>query len=188
MLALLRQSSRTCQHRVFRSAAEQDGGNATTMRYLVEVRDSLPVFSFSPPTVAKSQRSDKGRLHQLRRCIQILKQLLYRATCIDDVMKDDSHTLSHYFGLSLIYNSSKAMIDLYDRSSRRPLCLPKLWLVEDLLEKEIRRCKTAHEYTKLLSHPVLRVCPFLVSFKRRLKLFDRIVSKACEVTYFDSFY
>jgi hypothetical protein len=28
----------------------------------------------------------------------------------------------------------------------------------------------------LLSTPVLRVCPFLVSFKRRLTLFERIVS------------
>jgi ubiquitin-protein ligase E3 C len=67
------------------------------------------------------------------------------------------------------------MRDLYDRSSRRPISTPKLWLIEDLLEKEIRKSKTEGDYAKLLKTPVLRMCPFLVSFKRRLKLFDRIV-------------
>jgi ubiquitin-protein ligase E3 C len=51
-----------------------------------------------------------------------------------------------------------------------------LWLIEDLLDKDIKRCKTAAQYEGLLSSPVLRVCPFLVSFKRRLKLFERIVT------------
>lgn len=68
------------------------------------------------------------------------------------------------------------MRDLYDRSSRRPLCIPKAWLVDDLLDKELKQCKTASQYTSLLATPVLRVCPFLVSFKRRLKLFERIVT------------
>jgi ubiquitin-protein ligase E3 C len=68
------------------------------------------------------------------------------------------------------------MRDLYDRSSRRPLCVPKGWLIEDLLDKELKQCKTASQYEALLALPVLRVCPFLVSFKRRLKLFERIVT------------
>jgi len=113
-------------------------------------------------------------VHQLRRCIQVLKKLLYRACCIDDCSAEA--TESNYGGLALISASSKTMRDLYDRSSRRPLCVPKLWLVPDLLEKEIRQCKTYRDYVSLLSSPVLRVCPFLVSFKRRLKLFERIVT------------
>lgn len=44
------------------------------------------------------------------------------------------------------------------------------------MEKEIRRCKTYDDYVALLSAPVLRVSPFLVSFKRRLKIFERIVT------------
>ena len=120
-------------------------------------------------------------LHQLRRCIQTLKKLLYRACCLDDtdhVDENDSKDIlrSNYFGLSLVYASSRTMRDLYDRSSRRPFCVPKLWLVEDLMEKEIRRCKTYDDYVALLSAPVLRVSPFLVSFKRRLKIFERIVT------------
>ena len=35
--------------------------------------------------------------------------------------------------------------------------------------------KTEHDFVRLLNTPVLRVCPFLVSFKRRLRLFERIV-------------
>lgn len=116
--------------------------------------------------------------HQLRRSILLLKQLLYRACCTDAVITEAVCTgwESNHFGLALISAASKTMRDLYDRSSRRPLCVPKLWLVEDLLEKDIRQCKSHHEFVSLLSAPVLRVCPFLVSFKRRLKLFERIVT------------
>jgi hypothetical protein len=119
-------------------------------------------------------------LHQLRRCIQTLKQLLYRASCVDDAFRAENsqggtRMESNYFGLALVQASSRTMRDLYDRSSRRPLCVPKLWLVEGLMENDIRRCKTHDQYVALLSAPVFRVCPFLVSFKRRLVLFDRIV-------------
>ena len=122
--------------------------------------------------------------HQMRRCILLLKKLLYRATCVDDIKATNDGSISassysaetNYFGLALISAASKTMRDLYDRSSRRPLCPPKLWSIEDLLEKDIRRCKTREEYASLLSLPVLRVCPFLVSFKRRLRLFERIVA------------
>jgi ubiquitin-protein ligase E3 C len=113
-------------------------------------------------------------LHQVRRCIQVLKTLLYRACCID--VENPLDFASNYVGLSLISASAKTLRDLYDRSSRRPLCLPNLWIVDDLMEKEIRRCKSYDEYSKLLSAPVLRICPYLVSFKRRLKLFERIVT------------
>lgn len=113
-------------------------------------------------------------LHQLRRCIQVLKKLLHRACCLDLPKEED--TPSQYLGLSLISASAKVMRDLYDRSSRKPLCLPKLWIIDDLLECEIRRCDSFDDYERLLSLPVLRICPFLVSFKRRLKLFERIVT------------
>jgi ubiquitin-protein ligase E3 C len=112
-------------------------------------------------------------IHQIRRCIQLLKKLLYRACCLDDLSTVQSST---YFGLALITASSKAMKDLYDRSSRRPLCTPKLWIVADLLESEIRSCKRHGDFASLLNLPVLRICPFLVSFKRRLKLFECIIT------------
>ena len=118
--------------------------------------------------------------HQLRRCILLLKKLLYRACCLDDVhdfsIKTKSNAPSNHFGLALISASSKAMNDLYDRSSRRLLCVPKLWIEENLLEGSLRRCKSHEDFTNLLSSPVCRVCPFLVSYKRRLKLFERIVT------------
>lgn len=112
------------------------------------------------------------------RCVELLKQLLYRACCVDD-MGDISTSVfqSDYFGLALINSAAKTMRDLYDRSSRRPISTPKIWLIEDLLEREINKCKTEQDFVELLSSPVLRICPFLVSFKRRLKLFDRIVSQ-----------
>jgi ubiquitin-protein ligase E3 C len=112
-------------------------------------------------------------IHQLRRCIQVLKKLLYRACAVDD---RSSSAKSNYFGLALISASSRTMRDLYDRSSRRPLCTPKLWLVPELLAKELSKCKTCADYVSLLDSPVLRVCPFLVSFKRRLLLFERIIT------------
>ncbi|KAL3945620.1 MAG: hypothetical protein SGBAC_000276 [Bacillariaceae sp.] len=122
-------------------------------------------------------------LHQLRRCVELLKQLLYRACCVDDV--NDSNTSvfqSDYFGLALVNSTAKTMRDLYDRSSRRPISTPKLWLIEDLLENEIKKSKTEHDFVALLSTPVLRICPFLVSFKRRLKLFDRIPGIPVRIT------
>lgn len=119
-------------------------------------------------------------LHQLRRCVVVLKQILYKASCVDagSWSEDDSKCAasdSNYFGLALINASSKTMWDLYDRSSRRPFCVPKLWIVDGLMDKELKRCKTEQDFVSLLRAPVLRVCPFLVSFKRRLRLFERIV-------------
>ena len=122
-------------------------------------------------------------LHQIRRCILLLKNLLYRACCLDDTNNGsvgESFTTNH-FGLSLIASSSKLMRDLHDRSSRRAICAPKLWLFDNLLEEDIRRSKTYEDYCTILDSPVLRVCPFLVSFKRRLKLFDKIVSSNREM-------
>ena len=59
--------------------------------------------------------------------------------------------------------------------SRRLLCDPKLWIEDGLIEQELRRCKTDNDYTMLLSTPVCRLVPFLISFKRRLVLFERLV-------------
>lgn len=116
-------------------------------------------------------------LHQIRRCILLLKTLLYRACCLDDTKAFDSGSfMNNHFGLSLITSSSKLMRDLHDRSSRRALCAPKLWLFEDLLEGDIKRSKSYDDLCVVLQSPVLRVCPFLVSFKRRLKLFEKIVT------------
>mmetsp|Transcript_2993 Transcript_2993/g.3460 ORF Transcript_2993/g.3460 Transcript_2993/m.3460 type:complete len:1148 (+) Transcript_2993:143-3586(+) len=156
------------------------------LSHILIITDDVEIFDMDKPLP----------MHQIRRCILLLKKLLYRACCVDDTKRlipsstdgneepsgatttTSSRQLeSHSFGLALITASSKTMRDLYDRSSRRPLCVPKLWLVEDLLEKDLRRCKEFQDYTSLLTNtPVLRVCPYLVSFKRRLKLFERIVT------------
>jgi ubiquitin-protein ligase E3 C len=115
-------------------------------------------------------------LHQIRRCILLLKNLLYRACCLDDTTSPSISFPTNHFGLSLIASSSKLMRDLHDRSSRRALCVPKLWLFENLLEDDIRRSQSYEDYCIVLDSPVLKVCPFLVSFKRRLKLFEKIVT------------
>ncbi|EED96465.1 hypothetical protein THAPSDRAFT_268040 [Thalassiosira pseudonana CCMP1335] len=117
--------------------------------------------------------------HQLRRCILLLKKLLFRACCLDDVhdsTKKCNVLESNPLGLALISRSSSVMNDLYNRSSRRLLCTPNFWIEEGLLEKDLARCKSHAEFTSLLSSPVCRICPFLISFKRRLKLFERIVT------------
>ena len=117
--------------------------------------------------------------HQLRRLILLQKKLLYRACCLDDVHEGTSKSqsmTSNSFGVALIAISANAMSDLYSRSSRRLLCCPKLWIEEGLLEKDMKRCKTHQDFTSLLLAPVCRLCPFLVSYKCRLKLFERIVT------------
>jgi len=116
--------------------------------------------------------------HQIRRLILVLKQLLYRACCLDDTncRSNNKTSSSNHLGLSLISASSKIMRDLYKRSSRRPLCVPKLWLVKDLMEADIRQCDSHEDYVSLLALPVMRICPFLVSFKCRLKIFERIIT------------
>jgi ubiquitin-protein ligase E3 C len=165
-----------------KGVGNNDGGAllfvfVSTLSHVLIVTDDTEIHDMERPLP----------LHQLRRCIQTLKQLLYRACCVDDVSSSpeggsflkSSIQESNYFGLALIYAASRTMRDLYDRSSRRPFCVPKLWLIEDLMEREIRRCKVEDDYVSLLSMPVLRVCPFLVSFKRRLRIFERIVSAGC---------
>jgi hypothetical protein len=111
-------------------------------------------------------------IHQIRRVIAVLKNLLYRACCLDMQSNDAG---SSHIGLSLISSSAKVQRDLYDRSSRRLLCSPKIWLIDDLLENEIRRGKNHDDYIAIMHRPVLQICPFLISFKRRLKLFERII-------------
>jgi hypothetical protein len=136
----------------------------TCLCHTLIVTDDMEIHDFARPLP----------IHQLRRAIILLKKLLHRVCCVDT--KEGSRAVPTYFGCALICNTARAMSDLYTRSSRRPLCLPKVWLIPDLLEKELRSCKTHSEYAALLSGTVLRVCPQLVSFKRRLKLFERIVS------------
>lgn len=111
-------------------------------------------------------------LHQMRRAIQVFKKLLFRASCYDDQVS----TIADYLGLSLLSSTARAMRDLYDRSSRKPFCVPKFWVVADLMEEELKKCKTFAEYSALLLHPVFKLCPFLVPFKRRLKIFERLVT------------
>lgn len=115
-------------------------------------------------------------IHQLRRCIVLIKKLLYRACCLDDIHEASTSVQSNHVGLALISASSKLQNELYTRSSRRLLCAPKLWIEKDLLEEDLRKCRTHSDYITLLSTPVCRLCPFLISFKRRLKLFERIVA------------
>jgi len=104
-------------------------------------------------------------LHQLRRCVQVLKKLMYRACCVDDTT---GRLKASFFGRALVAMATRTLQDLYDRSSRRPFCTPKLWIVADLLDKEIQNCKEHNQYVEVLNAPVMRVCPFLVSFKSKL--------------------
>ncbi|KAL9181070.1 hypothetical protein ACHAXT_009875 [Thalassiosira profunda] len=141
----------------------------TCMSHTLMVTDDVEIHDMEKPLPK----------HQLRRCVLLLKKLLYRACCLDDVheaTKGGRGVESNHFGLALIATSSKTMADLYSRSSRRLLCAPKLWIEEGLLESDLKRCKSHLDYITLMKTPVLRICPFLVSFKRRLKLFERIVT------------
>jgi ubiquitin-protein ligase E3 C len=126
-------------------------------------------------------------MHQIRRCIQLLKKMLHRVACIDirasqEASPESNESKSNadqqsFFGKALLSVSSRTMRDLYDRSSRRPFCLPSLWTESSLMEKEIARCKKFEDYEQLLAtSPVLRICPYMVSFKRRLQLFERIIT------------
>src|SRR3569832_1122591 len=130
-----------------------------TLAHVLIVTDDIEIHDMDRPLL----------IHHLRRCIELLKKLLHRACYLDS---PSNGIESHYFGLALISASSRAMRDLYDRSSRRPICVPKMWLVPDLFESELRQSKTLGSYVALLSLPVHQICPFLVSFKRRLKIFE----------------
>ena len=131
------------------------------MAHTLLVTDDAEIHDFDRPLP----------LHQLRRMIKVQKKLLHRCCSLDT-----GYHVPNFFGLALIAATSRSFRDLYDRSSRRPLCVPKVWLIAGLLEKEIKSCKTHEDYITLLkSTKVLRLCPMLVSFKRRLELFDKIV-------------
>uniref|UniRef100_A0A7S1VV74 HECT-type E3 ubiquitin transferase n=1 Tax=Grammatophora oceanica TaxID=210454 RepID=A0A7S1VV74_9STRA len=132
--------------------------------HTLTITDDVEIHDFGKPLP----------IHQIRREIQVLKKLLLRACCLDEESK--GRIESNYFGRALTAAAAKTMRDLYDRSSRRPFCSPSLWLVDGLMDGQIKKCKTFSEYESLLSMPVFRICPFLVSFKRRLKLFERLVT------------
>ena len=138
---------------------------ASTLSHTLIVTDDIELFDMDKPIP----------IHQIRRSIKVMKKLLYRACCreIDVASTELERT---YFGTALVSACARTMRDLYDRSSRRPLCLPKHWTVAELLHNEMGQCKKHEDYVALLNLPVLQICPFLISFKRRLKLFDRIVT------------
>jgi ubiquitin-protein ligase E3 C len=164
----------------WRTVHTSDGGSVL---YLF-----LSVFSHCLIVTDDAELHEMNRpipLFQIRRCIQLLKNILYRAAVADDSSSASSSSSSTSstsldadpFGLALITASARTMRDLYDRSSRRPLCATKLWIVDTLLESQIGKCKSHADYNALLqTSPILRVCPYMVPFKRRLKLFERIVS------------
>jgi hypothetical protein len=85
-----------------------------TLNHVLIVTDDVEIQEMDKPIP----------IHQLQRCIQLLKRLLYQACCVD-AREDKRVTMDlNYFGLSLISFASKALRDLYDcRSSRRPLCV-----------------------------------------------------------------
>jgi len=170
----------TCVRPMYKDALKERQNHCLSIFYLFV--ESLAYQLILTDDTEIHDRERPIPLHQFRRCIIALKHLLYKACCTDDAAMsnpDSKHTAAqkeaNYFGLALIKASSKTMLDLYDRSSRRLICVPTLWIVDDLMETELRRCKTELDYVSLLSAPVLRICPFLVSFKRRLRLFERIV-------------
>lgn len=102
-------------------------------------------------------------MHHLRRLVVTLRKLLHQV-CWPATA--NSLYQEEQFGNILVSAIAQTMKNLYDRSSRRPWCAPKLWLVPDLMEKEIAGCKSHKDYVSLLKLPVFRICPFLVSFKR----------------------
>lgn len=69
------------------------------------------------------------KLH-LRRYINLTRKLLSRALWLDEILPSMCstrsqalpHLDSNYFGLSVISAATRALRDLYDRSSRRPIC------------------------------------------------------------------
>ena len=67
------------------------------------------------------------KLH-LRRYINVMKKLLFRACWLDEISSTMSrHQRPHdwnsnFFGISVISAAVRIMKDLHDRSSRRPIC------------------------------------------------------------------
>jgi hypothetical protein len=68
--------------------------------------------------------------HHLRKYINLSRKLLFRACWLDEILPSMSNVRhqrandwdSNYFGLSVISAAVRALRDLYDRSSRRPIC------------------------------------------------------------------
>lgn len=69
------------------------------------------------------------KLH-LRRYINLTRKLLFRALWLDEILpsmfstrsQSEYYLDSNYFGLSVISAATRALRDLYDRSSRWPIC------------------------------------------------------------------
>jgi ubiquitin-protein ligase E3 C len=136
--------------------------------------------------------------HHVRRFIASAKQLTYRALWLDDKYNHNQSSSSssskksasataavtpgscNYFGLALKTCSVRTLKDLHNRSSRRLVCAPSLWVVDDagsVLQSQMSNCKSHEDYIRLLrTSPLLQQCPFVIPFKRRLKLFERIVT------------
>jgi len=116
--------------------------------------------------------------HQILRCIVLFKRLLYRLCCAEVPIEkgvDGKVNTPNHLGVSLMGYILKCLRDLYDKSSRRPICAPKLFTVDDILEKEIKTCKTYEDFLALLNNPILRLAPYLVPFKRRLIIFNGLI-------------
>jgi hypothetical protein len=113
--------------------------------------------------------------HQILRSILLFKRLVFRLCCKDTAI---DHENPNHLGVSFMANVLKCLRDLYDKSSRRPICTPKLFTVDDILENDFKKCKSYEDYTSLLNMPILRLAPYLVPFKRRLLLYNGLIASS----------
>ena len=118
--------------------------------------------------------------HQLLRCIILSKNILYKSC--------SSKEYANYFGLSFISILTKTLRDLYDRSSRKPICTLDYWLITNddkiiqSFDDSIKHKKEYEEYINMLNnHSILLLCPFLIPFSKRLKLFECIIKSNREL-------
>jgi len=114
--------------------------------------------------------------HHLLRVILLFKRLLNKAVRVDLRRKSDECDTA--FGCSLVASCERVLRELYDRSSRKPLCTPALWLVDDhgKVEQDIAGARTFRHLQTLLHSPFFRVMPFAISLKARLRMFEMLVS------------
>jgi len=105
-------------------------------------------------------------LHQIKRIVSTFKCSLFRY-----IWESDSSACSP-FSRFLADSTSNLLKNLHDRSSRRPLCAAKVWLVEEASRGSVLR---EVQLQTPRGQRLLCLMPYCLAFQERLRLFQQVV-------------
>jgi ubiquitin-protein ligase E3 C len=156
---------------IITGAPHIDASNAVLCVVLAFSELFVNVLLLTDDTELHSEEKSPLPMHHVRRVIVLFKRLLYKAV-------NESSASDSTFTVALVASLRRCLNEVYNRSSRKPLCDGKLWLVPDYdkIEKSINQCRSFADAKRIVTSTFFKVMGFGVGVKARLKLFEMLVN------------